>query len=311
MRDITNVLAATDFSPWAEVATHAAGMAAELYDAKLIAAHIMQNMDKTYALLVENLDDFNQKEQQEAERNIGELLDDLNLSRSHSRAVVSRGSAVEGLIQLALQEHTDLVVAGMMGATSQNTDGQLGSVVERLVLCGLFDLLLVRHDQPETITNVGAATDFSQLADIAIERAIDVVQRRGGDKVTVIHAYQWPVGYSKLGICEGEREDHCLAAIQRQFDELRERVPEPEGITYVPAFVRGSPEDAVREACAEHNLDMLTIGAAGRTAAAVALIGNVAMKIIRNAPCSVWVTRPAGYRLTFKDAIYRLMGLED
>ncbi len=311
MRNIKNVLAATDFSPGAEVAMRAAETAVELYGAKLIAAHVLGNLDETYALLVEDTDALKQQERSEAEQRMGAILDDLSVSRSQARSVVTRGSAVEGLIQLALQEHADLVVAGMAGAATPTAGEKLGSVVERLVMCGLFDLLIVHHDLPEKISRVAAATDFSELADLAVSRAADLVRRTGGHEVLLIHAYQWPVGYSKLGLSEEDTERHCQEALERQLEKLKARVPEPEGITYRPVFVRGTPDEGTRQACMDHDIDLLTIGAAGRTAAAVALIGNVAMKIIRNAPASVWVTRPAGQRLTFKHAIQRLMGLED
>lgn len=311
MRDIRNVLAATDFSPWSEVAMRAAATAADLYKAKMIAAHVLQNLDETYALLVEDVDALKKQEHQEAERNMDALLDDLRISHSRTRSVVTRGSAVDGLIRLALQEHADLVVAGMIGSTSRSPQGHLGSVVERLLMCGLFDLLLVHHDLPETISRVAAATDFSKLADTAVQRAADIASRVGVDKVTVIHAYEWPQGYSKLGLSEEENERHCLASATAQFVEFEQRVPPPEGMTYEPAFVRGPADEAIHQACEEHEIELLTIGAAGRTAAAVALIGNVAMKIARHAPCSTWVTRPAGHKLTFVDAIQRMMGLED
>ncbi len=311
MRDIEYVLAATDFSPWAEVAMRAAATAAELYDAKMIAAHVLQNLDETYALLVEDVDDYKKNEQRNAQENIDALIDDLRISHSRTRSVVMRGSAVDGLIRLALREHADLVTAGMMGATSQNPDGALGSVVEQLLMCGLFDLLLVRHDLPEKIANVAVATDFSKSADMALQRGADLVQRTGGEKLIVINAYELPSGYSKLGHGEEETDRHCLEAAESRFEDAKTRVPEPDGVQFDLHCVRGEADDAIRKACNEHDIELLVIGAAGRTAAAAALIGNVAMKIARNAPCSTWVARPAGHKLTIKDALQRLMGLED
>ena len=93
--------------------------------------------------------------------------------------------------------------------------------------------------------------------------------------------------------------------------DLKERVPEPEGISYVPEHVRGDPASAIRDVCVDKGVDLLVIGAEGRTAAAAALIGNVAIKIVRDAPCTVWVSRPAGQTLTVVDALQRLMGLAD
>jgi len=123
MRKIKNILAATDFSPWATVAMRAADLAVELYQAKLVAAHVLQNLDETYSVLVENSEDLQQQERREVQHQMDSILDDLNVSLSRARAVVTRGSPVEGLIQLALQEHADLVVAGVIGSAPQSPNG--------------------------------------------------------------------------------------------------------------------------------------------------------------------------------------------
>ncbi len=306
MREIKNVLAATDFSDCAQTALNAASDTAELFGSRLVVAHVLQNLDHTYSLLV---DDIEEEELKKAEANMGDAVDNLRISRSRTDSVVTRGAPVQALIQIALREHTDLLVAGMAGSAC-GSGTALGSVVDRLLRCGLFDLFLVRPDETPGIQSLAAATDFSEGADAAIDRAVDVAARAKLDKITIIHAFELPRGYSKLGLGEDETERRVRENIQTLFDELCERLPAPEGVTYEPVFVRGSDHDAIRKACIDKGVDLLVIGAAGRTDAAATLIGNVAMKIVRDAPCSVWVSRPAGHKITFVDAIQRLMGMK-
>lgn len=310
MREIDKVLTATDFSRGARAAAKVAKIAADIYGAKLVAAHILQHMDETISLLVEDVDEVQRQAEREAEENIGSLLTDLQISQDRSRSVVAKGSPVAGLIRVALQDHADLVVAGMMGSTRDVRSGTLGGVVEQLIMAGLFDLLLVREDRATKFQQIAVGTDFSEYADLALERGIDITQRVDATELHIIHAYDWPQGYSKLGLSPEETDAKCRESAQRNYDKLIERIPAPEGLTYHPVFVRGRPDEAVRDACLHNHVDLLIIGAAGRTAAAVALIGNVALKIARQSPCSVWITRPAGLKLTFFDGIRRLMGLE-
>lgn len=310
MREIKNILTATDFSRGAEVAAKAAKLAADLYKSKLIAAHVLQNMDETFSLLVEDVDDLEQQALKEAEENMGALLEDLRVSRSLSRSVVDKGSPIDGLIRVGLREHADLVVAGMLGSTGAQKQGTLGGVVEQLLMSGLFDLLLVSEKIGDKLEKVAVATDFSELADLALERATDISKRAGLDTITLVHAYEWPQGYSKLGLTPDETDVNCRSAVQNRYDEMLERVPPTQGITYRPVFVRGRAEEAVRDACEGDGIDLLVIGSAGRTAAVSALIGSVALKIARNAPCSLWITRPAGHKLTIIDALCKMMGIE-
>ena len=310
MREIQNILTATDFSRGAEVAAKAAKLAADLYHSKLIATHVLQNMDDSFSLLVEDVEEHEQQALLEAEESMGALLEELRMSKGRSRSVVTKGSAVDGLIRVALREHADLVVAGMLGMTGSNKVGTLGGVVEQLLMSGLFDLLLVSDTIGKKIEDVAVATDFSELADLALERATDIVKRSGGDKVTIIHAYEWPQGYSKLGHSPEDTDKHCRDAAQQLYNEMLGRLPPPEGITYRPVFVRGKAEEAVRDACEAEEIDLLVIGSAGRTAAVAALIGSVALRIARSAPCSLWITRPAGHKLGIIDALCKMMGFE-
>jgi len=308
MRDIDTVLAATDFSDCAQTALHAAADATKLYEARLVVAHVLQNLDHTYSLLIDNVEE---EEEQTAEANLDKALDELRISRTNTDSVVSRGSPVEGLIRIALREHADVLVAGLMGSTGCGEAGTLGSVVDRLLRAGLFDLYLVRPDETPGLQKVAVATDFSDSADIALRRAVDLARRSSLTEVTVIHAFDLPQGYSKLNLGEAEAERHVLENIDEMFEDMVGRVVECGGLTLLKKFVRGSAPDAIRSACVEGGVDLLVLGAEGRTAAAAALIGNVALKIAQDAPCSVWVSRPAGHTLTFGDALKRLMGIPE
>lgn len=313
MRNIQTVLAATDFSDCARTALDAAGNAANMYKARLVVAHVLQNLDQTYRLFVDDVlkQRLLEEEQAEAEATLEQALDELRVSRSRTDSVVTRGSPVDALIRIGLREHADLLVAGLMGSACGADEATLGTVVDRLLRCGLFDLYLVRKDETPGIQKVAVATDFSDSSDVAVQRAVDLAVKSGIDHVTLIHAFELPQGYSKLNLGEAEAERHVRQNVQRLYEELEARLPPPQGVRYEPRFVRGVDHAAIRDACVTEGVDMLVIGATGRTAAAVALIGNVALKIVKDAPCSVWVSRPAGQTLTIVDALKRLMGLAD
>jgi nucleotide-binding universal stress UspA family protein len=120
-----------------------------------------------------------------------------------------------------------------------------------------------------SIREVLAATDFSEIGDDAVRAARQHAERFGA-RLHVLHV---------LEVGEGD-------AAQRLA-----RLSEGAGAT-VPALVRAPAGDAANEIARyarEHGVDLLVIGTHGRTGMSRALLGSVAERVIRTAPCPVLV----------------------
>jgi len=62
----------------------------------------------------------------------------------------------------------------------------------------------------------------------------------------------------------------------------------------VQATVEGSPTPGIIEYAQEHDIDLIVLGTHGRNALKQVLIGSVAERIVRQAPCPVLTVRPNG-----------------
>ncbi len=135
--------------------------------------------------------------------------------------------------------------------------------------------------------------DFSDASRAALETAADLAKRFGAS-LTLFHAYPVP-GYTF--------PDGSFVASSKMLDELAEQarrhleewkgiaaslgVPAAEAITAV-----GEPAHEIVTWSKEHAADLVVLGTHGRTGLTHALMGSVAERVVRRAPCPVLTVRP-------------------
>src|SRR5262245_55799720 len=67
------------------------------------------------------------------------------------------------------------------------------------------------------------------------------------------------------------------------------------GLEIETRWVHGRPFVEILNDAKSHNIDLIVLGTHGRSAAAQVLMGSVAEKIVRKAPCPVLTVRPRGH----------------
>jgi nucleotide-binding universal stress UspA family protein len=135
------------------------------------------------------------------------------------------------------------------------------------------------------------ATDGSERAMKAVQRALELAEKEGAD-VTLIAVAP---SLSSL-IYEG---DELPANIQDAMDsdamssiEKAKALFDEKGVKVVTMLERGkTPANAILDAVAEGKFDLILMGSTGKTGIERYLIGTTASKVVANAPCSVAVIR--------------------
>ena len=144
------------------------------------------------------------------------------------------------------------------------------------------------------IATILVPTDFSTDADAALERAIDFAKLFGA-RIHLLHAYYiapqaaTPWSYSfPAGLIDEVRQDAL-----RRVEELREKV-EARGIE-ASSEVSGEPPSLAIIASAERQkADLIAMGTRGLTGIKHVLLGSVAERTLRHAPCPVLTVKAAG-----------------
>ena len=136
--------------------------------------------------------------------------------------------------------------------------------------------------------------DFSSHAHVALDLALDLAKESHGT-LHLLHAYELPTTMTMSygvaippSVWEGVKE-----AAAAQLEKIVKRV-EAAGVTVVAHLITGSPADSIAETALENRVDLIVMGTRGLTGLKHVLLGIVAERNIRIAPCPVLTVKEPG-----------------
>jgi nucleotide-binding universal stress UspA family protein len=141
------------------------------------------------------------------------------------------------------------------------------------------------------ITKILVPTDFSETSEAALQYG-RVLADRFGASLHVLHVIQdpftMPWAAEGLPVALGELLEEWQRAAWKRLNEL---VPDAKekGATLCTRI--GSPFQEILTHAEEEQIDLVVMGTHGRGAVTHALMGSVAEKMVRKAPCPVLTVR--------------------
>jgi nucleotide-binding universal stress UspA family protein len=140
--------------------------------------------------------------------------------------------------------------------------------------------------------NLLVPVDFSKHSERALEAACELA-KAFGSSLTVFHAYTIPTYPLPEGYVfpSAEAVTEILEKTQAAITDARV-FAEKLGAPRVDAVVaEGIAFAEIVRAARERNVDLIVMGTHGRTGLKHALLGSVAEKVVRKAPCAVLTVR--------------------
>lgn len=136
------------------------------------------------------------------------------------------------------------------------------------------------------------AVDFSAGSRHAAEVALDLA-RASGATVTLFHAFDLPSTPEEAAHVESVALARLNQESERSLRELREDLDHADGPTISVAHGIGDAAGTIARHARDHGFDLIVAGTHGRTGLQRVLLGSVAEKVARHAPCPVLVVRDA------------------
>jgi nucleotide-binding universal stress UspA family protein len=128
------------------------------------------------------------------------------------------------------------------------------------------------------VTKILYPTDFSPYSNQAYFHAVGLAESYGAS-LTVVYVYK-PGSEESAG---GDRKFW-----RSQLEQVRPANPT---IAVHHAFLEGDPASEIARYAADAGIDVIVIGTHGRTGVDRLVMGSVAEKVMREAPCSVLVVK--------------------
>jgi nucleotide-binding universal stress UspA family protein len=137
-----------------------------------------------------------------------------------------------------------------------------------------------------TFRNLLVPTDFGAPARRALDIAIDLAGKYDAE-ITLLHAFMIPVtGYDQALVWPFEElEREAGRALETEVAQACDRYRRVRG-----ALRTGVAWESILGFCKGHPVDLIVMGTSGRKGLAHALLGSVADKVVRLAPCPVLTT---------------------
>ena len=305
MTAITRILVPTDFSEASNEALAYAKALAERFDASVHLVHAFDDPFTTAAFAAEMYTPLpatlREKLLGDIERRLAELMPPADRTRFAGTTTIVNGPAAHAIVAYADKLGGDLIVMGTHGRGGM-AHLLLGSVAERVVRTSGCPVITGRDTPPRAVRRILVPTDFSDTADAALDYA-RLVAARFGTALQLLHVIDDPFVMEGLSaeaymteapvlrsalLCDAQnRLAHRIVPL-RAPSEI-EGVPGPSRIDAEVLFGHGAK--TIAEYAADRGVDLIVMGTHGRTGVSHLLLGSVAERLVRHAPCPVLTVR--------------------
>ncbi|WP_373523226.1 universal stress protein [Aquiflexum sp.] len=219
--------------------------------------------------------------------------------------VVKEGQLSKKILKLAHEKSADMILVGRK-VTLPGT----GVVSQRLARRASCSLLIIPEKSEPKMEKLLVPSDFSDYSKDAMEEAILIVEKYGGNaEIVCQNVFTVPSGYHFTGKSYQEFTAIMLMHAEINFKKFIRKI-DSKNIKINPVYTQDEDDDPVEDILAkakEIGADSIIIGAKGRTAATALFIGSMAERLIQlNDEFPLLVTRPKGKNAGILDYILEI-----
>ena len=154
--------------------------------------------------------------------------------------------------------------------------------------------VLIKRGEANVIAlkQILVATDFSEPSEVAVNYGRDL-SRSYGATLHVVHVVENMYAFygAEVGFAAADVERSIEAAVRRDLDATIAKVGGDAIDVRAVVTHGGNVAHAVTEYARNHAVDLIIVGTHGRGAVSRFLMGSVAERVVRSAPCPVLTVR--------------------
>jgi len=200
-----------------------------------------------------------------------------NIVGAELQYYIHKGDPFDILFKQANKKSIDLVIVGKK-TKQQDVGGVLPQKIARKLNT---NVLLIPEGIKPQLKKILVEVDFSDYSKLALEKAIELASNNNAE-ILCQHVYEVPIGYSKIGKSFEEFADLMKKNAEKRYKKFISEI-DTKDIKVQPVFTLNNHDricQKIKEFAEKENIDLLVIGARGRTNAASLLLGSVAENIV-------------------------------
>jgi nucleotide-binding universal stress UspA family protein len=142
-----------------------------------------------------------------------------------------------------------------------------------------------------TIRTILVPVDFSDHSSAATDYAVDIAKVFGA-KIHLLHAYHVPAQIAMPGemVIPPDLRSGLRDSAARKMEKTSHKVSEG-GVEVATTVVEGLPSQTIIDAAESMKADLIVMGTRGLSGLKHVLLGSVAERVLRLAPCPVLTVR--------------------
>ncbi len=292
MKEIAKILVPYDFSPLSKKALGSALLLAKLVDAELHVVHVevLHGLPLSESITAPAPAEKLKTRVEQDNAYIKDLYGDIVIFYA-----VGRGIAAGPIILDYLDSHKmDLVIIGTHGRQGLRR-AFLGSVAEEIVRHSSCNVLTMTGDldsfvQFDKLKHISVPVDFSEHSAQALRYAHDLATL-SGSKLDLVHAVDFPSFATITDAAVFSIIDYDVDVEVKALEHLKKFSAHVIGDSTLTNYsiLEGPPAFEIIQHAEENECDLIVIGTHGLTGFDRFLLGSVASKTIRRAPCPVLI----------------------
>ncbi len=295
---VDKILLPTDFSDCAENACDWAAFLARRHHAELHLLHVVALglgafstfPDPSPEALLEKMEAISQNR---LVKRVADLKSNLDTEVVHQTRV--GGSEAEAILDYVAKNDIDLIVMGTHGRRGIS-HFFMGSVAESTLRLAPCPVVTVRAESrppgERAMRRVLVPVDFSPSSRDAVRATKEIVEREGAEATLfhVVEAYYQPPGMDLGGLSLPNVMDELCRNRRAHLERMASELSDDRVALRAETAVGGAYQKIV-EYAGEQDVDLIVMSAHGQTGLSRLILGSVAERVVRTAPCPVMTLR--------------------
>lgn len=235
-----------------------------------------------------------QAQQEKALELLQDMVQMIGTRRFKIERVVRWGGPAEVILKVADESKVDLVLIGARGLTD-SIDVRLGSVAQTVMKRATASVLIARI-KPTTTNRVLLATDGSKYSDLVTQFLLKLPLPPASEVFLVMALQSNVEAFLRTQTLNLRTDQRLLADIQAAEENATQRIAakgeeqfKKKGYKTITIVVRGPAAESILKVAEQYDPDIIAVGRKGLTGTDAVLLGSVAERVARYAPCSVFI----------------------